>query len=122
MYYALLPVQYLCRLYLDLNTCFISAENKYGVIDLLSMTAFSFDLYFSTSDVPHMPSTFVCVPPAPEVAEPRICETPILPSMESTRCQAMCAGRALWNPIMDLFLPNGIGLRHRISTFHQANE
>ena len=60
---ALLPIQYLCRLYLYVNTWFISVADEGRDIELYIMTAIIFDLYRHNFNTPHMTATFFCTPP-----------------------------------------------------------
>ena len=63
--YAFLHMHYLKGLSLDLNMWFIGFKDKGGDINLPSMSAIRFDLDLHNFDVPHIPTTFVCAPPAP---------------------------------------------------------
>ena len=75
--YALIQMHYIRCLSLDLNTWFISVEDKGGDIELPSMTEIQFDLERCTFDRLNIPETFVCPPPGTGSAE---AQHPLLPS------------------------------------------
>ena len=109
--YALIQMHYIRCLSLDLNTWFISVEDKGGDIELPSMTEIQFDLERCTFDRLNIPETFVCPPLALALLKPSIRSYPA-PTLATTQWKATRIGRACWQPTSNLLIPNGISLRH----------
>ena len=92
---AFLPIHYLRRLSLYVNTWFISVAEKVRDIDLYTITAIIFYLYRHNFDAPHMPAMFVCTPPELALTQPSIHTSSSL-DPATLQHQAAHTGRVCW--------------------------
>ena len=116
---ALLPIRYLRRLSLYVNTWSISVADEGQDIDLYIIMDIIFYLYRHTFNEPHMPSTFVCTPLELSLTQPSIRATPS-PDSTTMHHQVAHTRRVCWQPPADLLLINGAIFQQFISAFQKA--
>ena len=105
--YKMLPIHFLRRLSLEINTSYINVEGNSGDIYLPSMSVILFELNCHKFDKPQMPVTKT---PSLEPSCAILSSTTPMPTSVPNPSITLCVSLTRWMNIDNLLLPNKVGL------------